>query len=257
MIALKPRVSWVVFSLLLFSLSLLIEAQQAAAPDLIREFRERFQSRDWRERREALSDLQRVDRRLIPDKSALVFDLLLRENQFIFDRSLDNTGVEEAYSDPYYTSLLATAIAFYREDKSEPRYAALAGSSYNFSSPFAAELSIDAPRYLDLLAKKSSSDPNRYVRINTASILGRALAENRFPVQDRDRVRQLIVERLDDADSEVRNRAITIVGGMGGEFARQALLRAREAAKRSPSTRTPDELRKLEQAIEAVEGRGL
>ena len=154
MIALKPRVSWVVFSLLLFSLSLLIEAQQAAAPDLIREFRERFQSRDWRERREALSDLQRVDRRLIPGKSALVFDLLLRENQFIFDRSLDNTGVEEAYSDPYYTSLLATAIAFYREDKSEPRYAALAGSSYNFSSPFAAELSIDAPRYLDLLAKK-------------------------------------------------------------------------------------------------------
>lgn len=235
-----------VFSVLSLSSQVVSETQP------LENLRVRLQAPSWRDRMDVFRELDALNAEKVPEKIDLIFELLTRENNYIQEQFENRRGVEEGFSDPYYSSLLGSALTLYREHKSKLRYSILAQSAYNFGSPFAMELSADAAENADVLIGQSTSHSNPYSRLNATSLLAQALQDDRFSSADSNSIRDVIIGRLDDEYVGVRVRAISLLEKIGDASAHRALLRARDRARLAPETRSPSELDRLSRAVEST-----
>lgn len=229
-----------------------LSAQVVSEAQSLDNLRVRLQALSWRDRMDAFRDVDALSAEKVPEKIDLVFELLTRENDYIQEQFEDRRGVGEGYSDPYYSSLLGSALTLYRRHKSKLRYAILAKSAYNYGSPFALELSADAAENANELTRQGTSHPNPYSRLNAVSLLAQALQDGRFTSSDSNGIRAVIIGRLDDEYVGVRMRAMNLLEKIGGADAHEALLRARDRARLAPGTRSPSELDRLDRAVQST-----
>jgi hypothetical protein len=225
----------------------------AQAPEMGRA-EQLVRSGDWQIRERGLTLLLSI-RKEFPDVGdELLFELLNRENDWVYLPRAEGDYIPEGFGDPYYSTLLGECMKIYRKEPLAERFVSLANGSYNGDSPFAIELGQDAVKHLNFIERLSKS-PNQQIRLNAASLLVHALAGGMVAAQDRSMVLEILSGRLTDPSSEVRVPLASMLSRLvGGEDVHQALRAARDRLLQMEPRPTANELQRMEESIRRSSG---